>query len=61
MREDLERRRDKDIKERDESYRQVRLKAREVVRDLEKTNTDLLEAKADKDEHWYSTTQVRQD
>jgi hypothetical protein len=50
MREKLERRRDRDMKERDESYRQVRLKAREMVRDLEQTNTDLCEVRADKDE-----------
>jgi chromosome segregation ATPase len=48
--EELDRRRDKDMKERDESLRQVRLKTREMVRDLEQTNTDLCEAIADKDE-----------
>ncbi len=50
MREKLESRRDKDMKVRDESYRQDRLKAREMVRHLEQTNTDLCEARADKDE-----------
>ena len=48
--EELDRRRDKDMKERDESLRQVRLKTREMGRDLEQTNTDLCEAIADKDE-----------
>ena len=48
--EELDRSRDKDMKERDESLRQVRLKTREMVRDLEQTNTDLCEARADKDE-----------
>ena len=50
MREKLESRREKDMKVRDESYRQDRLKAREMVRHLEQTNMDLCEARADKDE-----------
>ena len=59
MREEIEIRRDKEMKERDESYRQVRLKRREMVRDLDKTNTDLLEARADKDELVKAVTRGR--
>jgi hypothetical protein len=40
MRGDLEQRRERELQERDASYRKGRLKTREVVRNLEKTQTD---------------------
>ena len=50
LREDFETRQDKDIKARDESYRQVRRKRRGVEKELERTNMDLSELIAEKNE-----------
>jgi hypothetical protein len=50
MRADLHRRQEADSQERDELYTQGRQKTREVVRNLEKTHTDLSDAMAEKEE-----------
>jgi hypothetical protein len=50
MRGDLERRQEADSQERNDLYRQGRLKSREVVRNLEKTNIELSDVMAKKAE-----------
>ena len=50
MRGAMERKRDKEVQERDDACRQGRLKTREVVRELEKAQTDLTEARVEKDQ-----------
>jgi hypothetical protein len=50
MRGAMESKRDKEVQERDDACRQGRLKTRQVVRELEKAQTDLTEARVEKDE-----------
>jgi hypothetical protein len=50
MQGDLNRRRARDLEERDESYRKSRVKTREVARNLEKTHTDLSTVMSEKEE-----------
>jgi hypothetical protein len=46
----MESKRDKEVQERDDACRQGRRKTRQVVRELEKAQTDLTEARVEKDE-----------
>jgi hypothetical protein len=50
MQGDLNRRRERNLEERDESYRKSRLKRREVARNLEKIHTDLSTVMSKKEE-----------